>query len=89
MRTLNEVIKLTEARIKVDEEVISECDLSNYHEKDRAQSYERYAEWNRQIAGWLKQLQKIQEIIEEYRSVPAEIMNSDDAFAEICKIIDG
>lgn len=88
MRTLDEVIKLTEVRIEVDEEVISKCDLNNYHEKDRAQSYERYVEWNRQIAKWLKQLQKIQGVIEEYRSVPAEVMDSDDALTKICKIID-
>jgi hypothetical protein len=88
MRTLDEVIKLIEVCIEVDEEVISECDLNNYHEKDTAQSYGRYVEWNRQIAGWLKQLQEIQGIIEEYRSVPVEVMNSDDALTKICKIID-
>jgi hypothetical protein len=88
MRTLDEVIKLMEARIEVDEEVISECDLNNYHEKYRAQTYERSVEWEKQITGWLKQLKKVQETVEEYRSVPAEVMDSDDAFAEICKIID-
>lgn len=88
MRTLEEVIKLTEARIEVDEEVISKCDLSNYQEKDRAQSYGRYVERDKQFIGWLKQLKKIQEIVEEYRNVPVESMDSDDAFAEICKVID-
>lgn len=88
MKTLNEVIKLIEASIEVDEEVINECDLSNYHEKDRAQSYGRYVEQQKQFVGWLKQLQKIQKVVEEYRNVPVESMNSDDAFAEICKIID-
>jgi hypothetical protein len=87
MRTLDEVIKLMEARIEVDEEVISECDLNNYHEKYRAQTYERSVEWEKQITGWLKQLKKVQEIVEEYKSVPVEDMDSDDAFAEICKII--
>jgi hypothetical protein len=87
MRTLDEVIKLIEARIEVDEEVISDCDLNNYHEKDMAQTYGRSVEWNKQLTGWLKQLQEIQGIVKEYRSVPAESMNSDDAFAEICKII--
>jgi hypothetical protein len=33
-------------------------------------------------------LKKVQEIVEEYKSVPVEDMDSDDAFAEICKIID-
>ena len=88
MKTLDEVIKLIEVRIEVDEEVISECDLNNYHEKDRAQSYGRYVEWNRQINGWLKQLQEIKKTIREYRSVPAEVMDSDDALTKICKIID-
>jgi hypothetical protein len=88
MRTLDEVIKLMEARIEVDEEVISECDLNNYHEKYRAQTYERSVEWEKQITGWLKQLQKVQETVEEYRSVPAEVMDSDDALTKICKIID-
>ena len=88
MKTLDEVIKLYEAVIEVDEEVISECDLSNYHEKDMAQSYERSVERNRQLIGWLKQLQEIKKTIKEYRSVPAEVMDSDDALTEICKIID-
>jgi hypothetical protein len=88
MRTLDEVIKLMEARIEVDEEVISECNLNNYHEKDMAQAYGRSVEWNKQLTGWLKQLQEIKETVEEYRSVPAEVMDSDDALTKICKIID-
>lgn len=88
MKTLDEVIKLYEIRIEVDEEVISEYDLNNYHEKDRAQSYERYVERNKQLTKWLKQLQEIKKTIEEYRNIPAEDMDSDDAFTKICKIID-
>ena len=88
MRTLDEVIKLIEARIEVDEEVISECDLNNYHEKDRAQAYGRSVEWNKQLAGWLMQLQEIKKTIREYRNVPAEVMDSNDALTKICKIID-
>lgn len=88
MRTLEEVIKLMEARIEVDEEMINECDLSNYDEKYRAQTYAKSVEWQKQITGWLKQLQEIKKTVREYRSVPVEDMDSDDAFAEICKIID-
>ena len=88
MRTLEEVIKLMKARIEVDEEVINECDLNNYDEKYRAQTYAKSVEWQKQITGWLKQLQEIKKTVREYRSVPAEVMDSDDALTKICKIID-
>lgn len=41
----------------------------------------------KQIAEELKQLQKIQEIIKIYKSVPTKVMDREDAFIEICKTI--
>ena len=87
--TLDEVIRLIEARIEVDEEVINECDLNNYHEKDRAQSYERYAEWNRQIVKWLKQLQEVQRIVKEYFYTPTKVMDCSDAFNMVREVVGG
>ena len=88
MRTLDEVIKHEELDVESCEAVISRCDLNNPHEKDVAYDTEEYAERHRQIAKWLKQLQKIQETVREYRNVPMEVMDSDDAFTRICGVVD-
>lgn len=84
--TLDEAIRYEEYAIKEKEEQAWEARLQEEYEK--IESYLTYADEHRQLVRWLKQLQEIQETVREYRNVPMEVMDSDDAFTRICGVVD-
>ena len=86
MRTLDEVIRHEEHVIKETEEQALEAQLQCEYEKIKP--YLTFADEHRQVLKWLKQLQEIKKTIKEYRTVPMEIMDSDDAFTKICGVAD-
>ena len=54
---------------------------------DDVKTYRKYEEEHIRIANWLGQLQEIKKTIREYRNVPMEVMDSDDAFTKICEVV--
>lgn len=82
-----------ESAIKYCNEVIEEKleeaqDCLEVHDMENAKECEKCAEDHNQVANWLRQLQAIQRIITEYRSVPTQVMDSEDAFNLICEVVD-
>ena len=82
---IGEAIKYAENTVEEKEEQAWESQLQGRYEK--IVPCLRYADECRQVAKWLRQLQEIQKIVREYRTVPIEVMDSDDAFSRICEVV--
>jgi transposase len=83
--TLGEAIIYEKHVIKKMEEEALEARLQCKYEKIK--SYLTFADEHRRILKWLMQLQEIKKTIREYRNVPMEVMDSDDALAKICEVV--
>lgn len=86
--TLDETIKFEELIVESCESTARLCAFNDPYEPDVVFENNKCAKKHKQIAKWLRQLQDIQEIIEEYRKVHIEVMDSDDAFTKICDVVD-
>lgn len=83
--TLDEAIIYEKHVIQKMEEQALEAQLQCEYEKIKP--YLTFANEHRRILKWLRQLQEVKETIREYRNVPMEVMDSDDAFAKICEVV--
>lgn len=84
--TLDGAIKYCNEVVEEKLEEIQDC--LEVNDMEMVMECKKCAEDHNQVANWLRQLQAIQIIITEYRSVPTQVMNSDDAFNLICDVID-
>ena len=84
--TLREAIIYEKHVIQKMEEQALEAQLQCEYEKIKP--YLTFADEHRRILKWLMQLHEIKKTIREYRTVPMEVMDSDDAFAKICEVVD-
>ena len=83
--TLGEAIKYEEHVVKKMEEQAWEAQLQCRY--DKIKPYLTFADEHRRILRWLMQLQEVKKTIREYRNVPMEVMDGDDAFAKICEVV--
>lgn len=83
---IEHAIKHFEEMVKEELEEAQDC--LEVHDMENAKECEKCAEDHNQVANWLRQLQAIQRIITEYRSVPTQVMDSEDAFNLICEVVD-
>ena len=84
--TLSEAIEYEKHVVQKMEEEALEAQLQCEYEKIKP--YLTFADEHRRISKWLMQLQEVKKTIREYRTVPMEVMDSDDAFARICEVVD-
>ena len=84
--TLGGAIEYEKHVIKKMEEEAWEARLQCEYEKIKP--YLTFADEHRRILKWLMQLKEIKKTIREYRNVPMEVMDSDDAFTKICEVVD-
>ena len=84
--TLEGAIKYCNEAVEEKLEEIQDC--LEVNDMESAMECKKCIEDYKQLSNWLRQLQKIQIIIEEYRNVPIEVMDSDDAFTKICDVVE-
>lgn len=84
--TLDEAIKYCNEVVEEKLEEIQDC--LEVNDMEMVMECEKCAEDYKQVIEWLRQLQKVQEIVKEYFYTPTEVMDCSDAFDMIREVVE-
>jgi len=84
--TLEHAINYFEEEVEEKLEDIQNC--LEVNDMESVMECGKCVEDYKQIAKWLRQLRKVQEIVKEYFYTPTEVMDCSDAFDMIRKVVE-
>lgn len=72
----------------VEEKLEEIQDCLEVNDMEMVMECEKCAEEHNQVANWLRQLQKVHEIVREYFYTPTEVMDCSDAFNMVREVVE-